>query len=175
MRFQPALSYAQASDGKERTQSETFDSSFRTSLHHLPQLRSRRVAIRWPQWGSLLDVWLSAESQLPGSTSTYNRPARRSWRPRLRGVWTSRDAQSPRQGSPLSCLRFGGSTHKLSMPRTNGRPGGCGHRQGGGGNPDAPSAPKKPEARDATAGRRYPKKTSPASYRSLRECRKRTR
>src|SRR5215218_1499451 len=107
-------SVIQVGDSKERTQSESFDSSFRASVHHLSQLRSGRVAIRRSaEWGSVLIVWLRAGSQCPRSAAADNLPARRPWKPRLRGVRTSGDAVPPRWGIPLSGVRFGGSTHYL--------------------------------------------------------------
>jgi ribosomal protein L37AE/L43A len=55
-----------------------------------------------------------------------------------------------------ACGSEGLPTNFQCLPQTVGPS--SGHRQGGGGNPDAPSAPKKPEARDASAGRRHPMK-----------------
>jgi hypothetical protein len=111
--LQLALSNARVSDGKERTKSETFSSSFRISRPHLPQLRSWRVVIRWPRRRSVLIVCLRAESQFPGSTPAGSHPARCPWKPCLRGVRTPRDAVPPRRSIPLSGVRFGGATHNL--------------------------------------------------------------
>src|SRR5215218_5390300 len=99
-------SVIQVGDSKERTESETFDSSFRASVHHLSQLRSGRVAIRrQAAWGSVLIVRLRAGPQCPRSAAADNLPVRRPWKTRLRRVRTSRDAVPPRWGSSLSGVR----------------------------------------------------------------------